>query len=355
MLRVVPTLLLCLVVPWPAAACYWDRDTLAMERKRFPDAARLLAGQVLRQPQALYLDRITECRALIAEGRDELPLRDDLAVALDKTGQHAEAIRVAEESLARAPERYETLANLGTFHAHAGNLEKGAEFIRAALRVNPQAHFGREVVQLRVVEYVLARRAARPGLPLDATYDDAIARLRATPDFEGRALDPDGIWLGEGDLFETRGFAAFAQAGGLDRDAALKGLLGMMMFGQPDHPVLLEALGDVLMWDRRQKQDAKRLAGWAYLRAAEVADPEVRSAYRARAALALVGHRGVTLRDEAVVFAREREKGRRAQARAEARAQRRPQGRAPPTWEDVEEDRRRTRAKKPPHRGARSR
>ena len=132
-------------------------------------------------------------------------------------------------------------------------------------------------------------------------------------------MEPDGESFGEGRLFEPRGFAAFAITKGLDREAALKGLLGMMKFGQPDHPILLEAVGDVLIWDRRIRADGKRLAARAYLRASQSAqDPKAAAAYRARAALALVGHKGLTLAAVETAYARERRRGERFQARVAA-------------------------------------
>ena len=63
------------------------------------------------------------------------------------------------------PGRYETAANLGTFYFHAGKLAEGLPHIDRALAINPDAHFGRERVQKRLVEYVVARNKAG-ALPL---------------------------------------------------------------------------------------------------------------------------------------------------------------------------------------------
>lgn len=288
--------LLVVAAAGSAHACYWDKDTLAMEKRRFPDVAQMLSDDFLRHSAAFYTWRVADRRARLEKTPDDLALRDDLAVALDKLGQHAAAIAVAEESLRRAPDRYETLANLGTIHLHAGHLEDGMRFIRRALEINPDAHFGREVVQLRLVEYLIAARAKRPGLPLDSSWDATVAAVRRDPAFAKRDWYFEVLEGKDFPMGQTSGFAAFARARGLDRAAALKGLLGMMRFGQAGHPALNEAIGDVLLWDWLYQEDAKRLAARAYLRAAAgSADPEVAAQYRARAALALMGHKGLTL------------------------------------------------------------
>ena len=56
------------------------------------------------------------------------------------------------------PGLYETRANLGTFYIHAGELEQGVEQIELAIEINPDAHFGREIYQKHLVNYVLTRK-----------------------------------------------------------------------------------------------------------------------------------------------------------------------------------------------------
>ncbi len=300
----------------PAWACYWDKDTLKMEQRRLPGVDAMLAGRFVVHSPAFYRWRLADRRAALAADPSRLDARDDAAVALDKLGRHAEAIALAEETLRLAPRRYETLANLGTFHLHAGQYAAGLVHIRAALAVNPDAHFGREIVQARLVEYAIAAGKARPGLPLDRSWDETVAGVqRERPDFADKALYFEAL-VGKGfPRGELSGFAAFARAAGLSRDDALAGLLGMVRFGQPDHPVLFEALGDVLLWDWKTRTDAKRLAARAYLRAAEGApSPDVAVAYRARAALALMGHKDLALASVEARFTRERARGRAFQA-----------------------------------------
>ncbi len=146
-------LILCLCLPAPALACLWDRDTLAMETRRFPGAAKLIAGHFLQRSQAYFEWRLKDRRARIEKDPDDLAAYDDLAVALDKLGRPAEAIALMVEKETRKPGLYETAANRGTFHIHAGQFEEGLVHLRRALEINPDAHFGRERYQVWLVEY----------------------------------------------------------------------------------------------------------------------------------------------------------------------------------------------------------
>ena len=132
--------------------------------------------------------------------------------------------------------------------------------------MNPDAHFGREVWQKRLVEYVISRRK------------------------DGKIPLPMAV--GSGANTNERFTSAMVAAGGkvdrTQRDAALKGILGMMRFGQYDSPILLEALGFLLVHvdyrdDARaaNDEDAKQLAARAFLKASyEARDEDSKEAYR---------------------------------------------------------------------------
>jgi tetratricopeptide (TPR) repeat protein len=283
-----------LLVPAGASACYWDNDTLAMEKKRFPKVLQLVTGKFLRHSSAYYGWRVTDRTTKLEDRPGDLALRDDLAVGLDKLGRHNDAIRVLEGSLQLKPARYETHANLATVLIHAGRLKDGLAHIDKALAINPDAHFGREVIQKRLVEYVLAQKNARP-LEAGGPLDKVLARLEH---FEGRANS-----LGQ-DLMvpfhKPVGFARYLAEHKVSLEDGLKGVLGMMKFGNYDSPVLLEALGDLLLARRQVRSDGKRLAARAYLRAAAGAKTEEsRTAYRGKAVLAPVGYRNVTAKSVA--------------------------------------------------------
>jgi tetratricopeptide (TPR) repeat protein len=242
----------------------WDSDTLLQERSRFPDTLELITGKFLRHSSDFYQWRIRDRIQKLESDPYNPVYYDDLAVAYDKTGRHQKAIETMRDKESRCPGLYETAANLGTFYIHDGRLEEGLEYIDRALRINPDAHFGREKYQRLLVEYLLSRR--RDGvtpLPLGgsephATFTGFLSKKEKT-----NALDAS------------------------EREAAVKGVLGMMRFGNHASPVLLEALADLLA-SRGGGQDAKRLAARAYLKASdEVSDEWAKRAYREKARSAL--------------------------------------------------------------------
>ena len=297
-----------LVVGWtvliasPSWACYWDHDTLMMERRRFPSALELITGKFLRHSAAYYQWRIDDRLEKLKADPKNLRFLDDLAVAYDKLGQHDKAIETILKKNAIQPGLYETEANLGTFLIHAGRLEEGLEHIRRAIEINPEAHFGREIYQQLLVEYVLSKRNEDRSLPMP---------------LEGSSNRTDH--------FDPAGFARFVlEQRQIDEDngrdvekelgRAIKGVLGMMRFGNYDSPVLLEALGDLLLSYGRV-DDGKRLAARAFLKASyEVSDPHAQEEYRKLAEQALqrqtvheLTYRELSLRRLEKVFQRELE------------------------------------------------
>ncbi|WP_236696649.1 hypothetical protein [Rhodopirellula islandica] len=235
--------------PRHLSACLWDQDTLAMERRVFPGAHELMAGYFVRHSDAYYEWRISDRRAKPTDQLLPTDL-DDIAVAHDKLGDHDKAIETILEKIERWPEqgRYESEANLGTFYIHSGQLEEGREHIRKAIAINPDAHFGREIYQQLLVEYLIEKRRPSKQLPISEEIQ-----------------------------------------------AAAKGVMGMMRFGNHDSPVLLEALGDLLLADDSD-EDSKQLATRAYLRASmEVDAPEAVAAYRHKAFVAIAMQKEVEL------------------------------------------------------------
>lgn len=259
-----------------AFACLWDYDTLKMERRQFPGALELITGRFLRHGEAFYRWRIADRTARLATTPDDLTLYDDLAVAHDKVGESRKAVEIM---LAKARLRaglYETEANLGTFYIHAGDLEQGLEHIGRAIEINPEAHFGREIYQKLLVEYVLTKKGEDGKLALPMAPAD-----RAEHGFAGFASFV--IDRRKDDLPEEREDGE----GPWDAEiaAARKGVLGMMRFGHHDSPVLLEALSDLLL--AGEGDGGKRLACRAFLKASLETEGQARAAYRKLAASVL--------------------------------------------------------------------
>jgi tetratricopeptide (TPR) repeat protein len=262
--------ILAVLIPSLAIACLWDYDTLAMERQRFPTALELITGKFLRHSAEFYQWRIADRLRRMESEPANLAYYDDLAVAYEKTGQHDKAIKTMLEKDRLKPRLYETEANLGTFYIHAGQLEKGLQHIERALEINSSAHFGRELYQKLLVEYVVSRRSnGKVPLPLAPVVENFVP-LNDFSAFIARGNDSRALSYEE-------------------RQPGIKGILGMMKFGNHDSPILLEALGNLLTSPYgTERKDAKRLAARAYLKASyEVSDKDVREAYRGLAAAAL--------------------------------------------------------------------
>ena len=238
---------------------FMDRDRLLMQRLKFPAALELITGKIPRHTKECYRWRNRDRLAKLERKPRRIEWLDDLAVAYDKIGQPAKAIETMHKKEAIKPGLYETYANLGTFHIHAGNLAESVIHIKKAIAINPDAHFGREVYQLYLVEYLLDKQAKK-WPPKDY------------PDYSH---------------FQAWGFAAYLcgrmhpnkpqQNDRMDyrlsqneTAAAVKGVLGMMRFARHDSPLLLEALGDLLASADNQGSymaPSRQLATRAYLKA----------------------------------------------------------------------------------------
>ena len=263
--RLLPLLLIVTLAPTSVLfACLWDQDTLRMELVDFPDTLELITGKFRRHSDDYYRWRIEDRTAQLPADPSgwtaaHHSLLDDLAVAHDKLGDSKRAIEIADRQLEISPDRYESLANRGTFYLHDDDLVSGLRDLHRAIEVNPDAHFGREIVQIRLVEYLIAERAEGRGqLPLT----EPLYR-RATP----------------------HGFDAFRETlqPPLSRADALTGLLGMLRFGNHDSPLLLDVVAELLYLE-----DHKRLATRAYLKASyETKDEALAKKYRAHATEAL--------------------------------------------------------------------
>ncbi|MBX3119997.1 MAG: hypothetical protein KF784_13105 [Fimbriimonadaceae bacterium] len=163
-----------------AQACMWDRDTLAMEMKNFPGVAEAIVGRFERNPPEYYQMRIDRLLPVFEAGKTTLEELDDLAVAYDRIGKGNEAIKVMaakERRLKASPDnehQYRFHANLGTFQIHkwlreGGKIEQielakaSFKHIQKAIEINPDAHFGRERVQLACIEWLIDLKSAKPN------------------------------------------------------------------------------------------------------------------------------------------------------------------------------------------------
>lgn len=171
-----------LASPSLVLACLWDRDTPAEEAKGLPVVVAVLTGRFPRNPPLYYEMRLTRIAKRLEDHPEDLEAYDDAGVACDRLGRGDEAIgwmakkRERLDALPDTPERreheYRYRANLGTFQVHrwvrAGadrakidEVKSARDEIAEAIRINPDAHFGRESYQLRILDWLITP-PARP-------------------------------------------------------------------------------------------------------------------------------------------------------------------------------------------------
>lgn len=170
-----------LLLARPLGACLWDEDTLAAEAQgKIADVVHIIAGRFERNPPLYYEIRLKRSAERIAANPDDLPAYDDAGVACDRLGRGDEAIAWMEKKAKRLDSakpvegkpheldehRYRYLANVGTFWVHRwarngadrskiDEVKTARDFIAKAIALNPDAHFGREVYQLKALDWII--------------------------------------------------------------------------------------------------------------------------------------------------------------------------------------------------------
>ncbi|WP_299314272.1 hypothetical protein [uncultured Aquimarina sp.] len=263
-------------------SCFWDYDTIEMERIQFPDVIELISGKFLRHSPEFYQWRIKDRILKLQKSPDSLELYDDLAVAYSKTSNDSKAIQIILKKDSIAPKNYKTYANLGTFYIHNNQFAKGIEYIDKAIAINPDAHFGREIYQRHLVEYVLSRmKNGKIVLPLSIDFSPSFER------FPRHKLNNFYTFLASKYSNKTGTPLENNLLPKEELDKAIKGIIGMMKFGNYDSPVLLEALGDLLIANA-WKKGARQLAARAYFKASyHSKQPKTKSIYEQKVAFAL--------------------------------------------------------------------
>jgi tetratricopeptide (TPR) repeat protein len=252
-----------LLCPFFLLPCGWDWDTVQMEKQQFPQIHELITGKFYRHSQELYYWRVKNRTDLLKKYPDSLHYYDDLAMAYDKIGDPKKAIEVMNKKESKKPGLYETYANLGLFYMHNNDMKNGVVYVERALKVNPNAHFGREKYQLHLGKYIISRtKNDSLKLPLTSGYKTGFYAYLAKHEFK------------EKDYRSEEHFKELANA--------IKGVAGMMTFANYRSPVLLEVLADLLLHTKSHR-GAGHLASRAYLKASWETDGEIAKEYYEKA------------------------------------------------------------------------
>jgi tetratricopeptide (TPR) repeat protein len=209
-----------LVATPTAHACLWDYDTFKEEGLGKAELTQVLKGELRKHSKAFYEAKVTYTRAIVDAGSAAKERYDDLAVALAKTGKLDDAIAVLVDKEKKFPGEYTTEANLGTFLAMKGDIKGALEHVKKGLEINPDAHFGREAVQVKLLEH-MDRLAADKDL---AKKDN----------FLGLSMKAEDVLVS----------AMTAKTRDKDLDKTIQGIVGLIRFGDAqDIPDVWFALG----------------------------------------------------------------------------------------------------------------
>jgi len=120
-------------------ACLWDSDTIRDEIQARPNLFELVTGHLPHHGTAYYEARADRLEPKSDRSREET---NDLAVALIRLGRFDEAHALLQTQLAKEPNRYITLSNLGVLHKKQGDYARAADYIHQALAIKPEGHMG---------------------------------------------------------------------------------------------------------------------------------------------------------------------------------------------------------------------
>ena len=235
-------------------ACLWDYDTLREESLGQAEIAAIVGGDLHKHSDAFYDAKITYTQDVLAKHPKNAADRyDDLAVAQAKRGLFKDALATLAAKDAEFPDAYTTHANRGTFLAMQGDLAGATKELDRAIAINPDAHFGREPYQLKLLAY-LARVVADPT-------------LASRENFLG--IDA-GSWAGESKVITNLGRPAKRRG---KPDPAILAIAGLVRFGDAEgSPHVWWALGCAFV-----AQGDSQLAIRAFRRAELLGHPRARA------------------------------------------------------------------------------
>lgn len=169
-MRWLNTLLVSIGLAASSIACYNDSDTYLTELRDNLNLTNAIIGRFTLYPPEYYKARIGIQKEILKKDPANLDSYDNISVAYDRIGDCENALKWIHEKrkhLANAPalHQYSTEANEGTFlivrwiRGHKpGDVKDAVEaekHIAKALKINPDAHFGREFAQLYCIRAMI--------------------------------------------------------------------------------------------------------------------------------------------------------------------------------------------------------
>ena len=136
----------------PTQACLWTYETdlqgrVHMVNKHSPEH---YADGLLQSRDSDFWK--SQAERLRDSGPADLQARNDLAVALIRTGRTEEALPILLQIEREHPGQYETASNLGTAYELLGDVDKAHQWIEEGMKRNPKSHYGSEWVHLEILE-----------------------------------------------------------------------------------------------------------------------------------------------------------------------------------------------------------
>jgi tetratricopeptide (TPR) repeat protein len=227
-----------------ASACGWDWETFAAEASRLPCVSDVIVGAFGTHTEEYYEATIEATEIALAWAPNYAEALDAQGLALVHLGRYEEAKPVLLRRAAVAPDAYPSHANLGTLYTFTGDYELALGAIDEALKLEPQAHFGREKYHRKLVEFL---------------RDGHTRSVDSERDFLGLELTDRQRFDGTVRSFEEAGLKPEV----FDAVAAM-----IAVYGAENLPDLYVALGDVLALRGEVK-----LAWAAYRRAQDLGHP----------------------------------------------------------------------------------
>lgn len=199
---------LALAFPRFSHACGWDQDTVWVDATYMKDILAVMMGRFPRNPPLYYEMRLERVKKELAARPTNLAAYDDAAVASDRLGRPEEAIALldrkktqidalADSDANKKEHLYRYLSNQGTVYYHRwlkngglrkdqkdlADVQKAKDLLAEALRVNPQAHFGREKYQVLAMDFILKPKKELISVEVQNAESEDPDALKMVPGF----------------------------------------------------------------------------------------------------------------------------------------------------------------------------